>query len=180
MMKLTNPVYPPKEIVKRIREKISASDASCELVDKDDVDSSLHDGTGPPADNVDDLCDHSHYLQVVLSHHAMRNVYQAIYVSHNEKLGVFTVLGRTGSPNVIRLHIFKRIMQLPFNRKIILHNGCQDEHRIGYTYLVNRKLIELKSVTTADPKKTRLHEGRYQDLMIVTLLRPLTCCIPMN
>ena len=57
---LTNPVYPPDEIVKRIRENISASDVSCELVDKDDVDSTLHDGTGvtgPPADNMDDLCD---------------------------------------------------------------------------------------------------------------------------
>ena len=56
---LTNPVHPPDEIVKR-------SDASCELVNQNDVDSSLHNGTGvtgPPADNMDDLCDEDQTVQ---------------------------------------------------------------------------------------------------------------------
>ena len=51
---LTSPVHSPDEIVKRIKEKTSISDASC---DKDDVDSALHDGTGaigPPADDMGD------------------------------------------------------------------------------------------------------------------------------
>ena len=63
---LTNPVHPPDEIVKRIKENISASDASCELVNQDDVDSALHNGTGvtgPPADNMDDLCDEDQTVQ---------------------------------------------------------------------------------------------------------------------
>ena len=34
---LTNPVHPPDEIVKRIREKISTDDASCELPDQNYV-----------------------------------------------------------------------------------------------------------------------------------------------
>ena len=49
---LTNPVHTPDKIVKRIREKTSISDASC---DKDDVDSALYDGRGaigPPADDM--------------------------------------------------------------------------------------------------------------------------------
>lgn len=41
---LTNPVHPPNEIIKGIKENISASDTSCELVDQDNVDFSLHDG----------------------------------------------------------------------------------------------------------------------------------------
>ena len=34
---LTNPVHPPDEIVKRIREKISTDDASCELPNEDEA-----------------------------------------------------------------------------------------------------------------------------------------------
>ena len=58
-----NPVLPPDEIVKRIREKTSTSDTSFV---KDDVNSALHDGTGvtgPPADDMGDLCDEDQTAQ---------------------------------------------------------------------------------------------------------------------